>query len=176
MKKFRILACTLLVTGFGLTSCSSDDDSGDVNNEAEIAGTYNLTAVNTAEPTDFNADGTFNTNQTMESDCYDDSRIVLNSDNSFEYQRNSIVVNEDDGTSGCTEGSFGGTWEILSGSGSNVIIAAVYENSNGDNVTLNLVKDGNTITYVDAFGSYPDRNDEGGAIYVFGEVQYVFVK
>ena len=35
MKKFRILACALLATGFGLTSCSSDDDTGDVNSEVQ---------------------------------------------------------------------------------------------------------------------------------------------
>ena len=176
MKKFRILACTLLVTGFGLTSCSNDDDNGDVNNDVEIAGTYNLTEVNTAESTDFNDDGSSNENQMEESDCYNDSRIILNSDSTFEYQKNSIVVNEDDGTSGCTEGGFGGTWEILSSAGTDAVIRAVYENDNGDNVTINLVKTGNTIMYTDAFASYPDRDEDGGAIYVIGDVEYVFVK
>ena len=176
MKKFRILACTLLVTGFGLTSCSSDDDNGDVNNDVEIAGTYNLTSVITAEPTDFNDDGSSNENQMEESDCYNNSRIVLNSDNSFEYQKNTIIVNEDDGTSGWTEGSFGGTWELLSSSGSDAIIRATYENNNGNDVTINLVKEGNIITFTDAFASYPDRDDNGGAVYVIGTVEYVFVK
>src|SRR5690606_27531404 len=91
MKKFRLLALTLAITGFGLTSCSNDDDS-DANNETQIAGTYDLEEVITAEPTDFDEDGDFNENQMNESDCYDDSRIILNADNTLTYHSNSIII------------------------------------------------------------------------------------
>lgn len=173
MKKFRLLALTLAIAGFGLTSCSNDDDNNQ-NNEAQIAGTYNLEEVNTADPTDFDDNGTSSENQMDESNCYDDSEIILNADGTFTYQRNSIVVNTTDGTSGCTEGTFSGTWELLDGSGVDAVIAATYEDANGDETTINLVKEGNTITYMNLFGSYPDRNEEGGAIYTFGSVEYVF--
>lgn len=177
MKKFRILACALLATGFGLTSCSSDDDTGDVNSEVQIEGTYNLTAVNTAEPTDFNDDGTSNEDQMEESDCYDGSKLILNSDNTFTYQKNGIVVDVTEGTSGCTDATYNGTWEILNGSGSDVIIRATYQDNNDDDVTLNLVKTGNEIRYTNEFGSYPDRDgDTGGAILTFGAVEYLYVK
>lgn len=175
MKKFKILACALAITGFGLTSCSNDDDNA-VNEEAQIAGTYNLTEVRTAEPTDFNDDGTFNANQMRESDCYNDSKLILNADNTFTYHKNRIIVNTADGTSGCTEGTFTGTWTILDGSGSDAVIAATYEDNNGDETTLNLVKTGVEIIQTDLFGTYPDRNDEGGAITTFGEVEYVYRK
>lgn len=176
MKKFKVLACALVITGFGLTSCSNDDDNDNVNNEAQIEGTYNLTEVNTAEATDFNEDGTLHDNQMEESSCYDDSRIILNADETFTYHKNYILVNEVDGTSACAEGSFTGTWVRLSGSGSDAVIAATYETDNGNDVTINLVKTGNTLVYDDTFGSYPDRNEEGGATSVFGSVEYIFVK
>jgi len=175
MKKFRLLALTLAITGFGLTSCSNDDDS-DANNETQIAGTYDLEEVITAEPTDFDEDGDFNENQMNESDCYDDSRIILNADNTLTYHSNSIIINTTDGTSGCTQGTFSGTWELVDGSGTDAVIAATYEDANGDETTINLVKEGTTLTYVALFGSYPDRNEEGGAIYTFGTVEYVFRK
>ncbi|MEE1898181.1 hypothetical protein GN157_00835 [Flavobacterium rakeshii] len=177
MKKFRVLACTLLVTGFGLTSCSSDDDAGDVNNETQIAGTYNLTAVNTAEATDFDEDGTAHIDQMQETDCYDGSKLILNADSTFTFDKNGVVVNTDEGTSGCTDATYTGTWEILNGSGSDVIVRATYQDNNDDDVVLNLVKSGNEITITDEFGSYPDRDeDTGGAILTFGAVEYLYVK
>lgn len=177
MKKFRVLACTLLVMGFGLTSCSSDDDTAGVNNETQIEGTYNLTAVTTAEPTDFDADGTSHSDQMQETDCYNGSQLVLNADNTFTFEKNGVVVDTTEGTSGCTNATYTGTWEILTGSGSDVIIRATYQDNNDDDVILNLVKTGNEITYTNEFGTYPDRDeDTGGAILTFGAVEYLFVK
>lgn len=175
MKKFQILACTIALAALSVTSCSNDDDNA-VNEEAQIAGTYNLVEVRTAEPTDFNVDGTFNANQMNESDCYDDSKLILNADNTFTYHKNRIIVNTADGTAGCTEGTFTGMWEILDGSGSDAVIQAVYEDNNGDETTLNLVKTGLQLSQADLFGSYPDRNDTGGAITTFGEVEYIYRK
>lgn len=176
MKKFRILACALVVTGFGLTSCSNDDDNDSVNDEVQIEGTYNLTEVNTPVPTDFDENGTSHDNQVEETDCYDDSKIIFNADGTFTYHKHYVLVNGTDGTSACAEGSFTGSWERLSGSGSDALIQAIYETDNGNDVTLNLVKEGNTITFNDVFGSYPTRNEEGGAVNAIGNVEYVFVR
>ena len=177
MKKFRILACTLLVTGFGLTSCSSDDDSQGVNNEVQIEGTYNLTAVSTAEPTDFDQDGTSHEDQMQETDCYDGSKLILNADNTLTYHKNSVVVDVTEGNSACTEATYAGNWEILSGTGSNVILRLNYVDNNDTTVTMNVVKTGNEITYTNEFGTYPDRDeDTGGAVLTFGTVEYLFVK
>ncbi|RYJ44352.1 hypothetical protein [Flavobacterium beibuense] len=177
MKKFRILACTLLVTGFGLTSCSSDDDAQDVNNEVQIEGTYNLTAVKTVEPTDFDEDGTSHEDQMQETNCYDGTKLVLNADNTLTYQKNSVLIDVTEGNSACTEATYAGNWELLSGAGSDVILRLTYVDNNDDTVTMNVVKTGNEIRYTNEFGTYPDRDEEtGGAVLTFGAVEYLFVK
>ncbi|MCK8522474.1 hypothetical protein M0D21_12895 [Aquimarina sp. D1M17] len=64
----------VLCLGVVLTSCSSDDDSSGF---AEV--TYKLIEVNTDNPMDLNGDNIANRNETLETDCYGSSRIVLES-------------------------------------------------------------------------------------------------
>lgn len=175
MKKYKILVCTLAVAGLTLTSCSSDDDSGN-NNDSGIAGTYDLTEVLTEETTDLNDDGSFSMNQMDESDCYDGSRIVLNADNSFTYQKNTIVVNEDEGTSACSDNTYTGTWTLEGGAGSIAVIDATYEDANGQTRQITLNKEGDEITVFELFSEYPNVNDEGGYYYENGSVEYTFTK
>lgn len=176
MKKIKFLVCSALIAGFGMTSCSSDDDKNTNNDTVQIQGTYNLTEVNTAQDTDFNEDGELSSNQMDETDCFDNGRMIFNSDNTFTYDMRSIIVNEEEGTSACSgSNEVNGTWELVSGSGSNAVISAVYENNNGDNVTLNITKQGNEIWYTGT--GYADRNEEGGATYnSSGNVEYVFTR
>ena len=175
MKSIKVLAGVFALTAFGFASCS-DDDSDSVNDDNQIAGTYNLVEVNTSEDTDFNMDGTSNENQALESDCYDDGRIVLNADGTLTYYHEYILVDESNGTSTCASADYAGTWVIDMQAGSTVIIDATYVNDNDQEVDITLTKQGNRISYYNMFSEFPDRNSENGATYTNGDVEYVFEK
>ncbi len=174
MKKIKVLLCALAIAGFGFTSCEDDDDT----NQNRIAGTYNLVEVNTQAATDFDEDGTEHINQKEESNCYDGAKIILRSDQTFTFHNNYILVDETNGNATCAESTFEGTYTVESGSGSNAVITATYENNNEEDVVLMLTKVGNEISYTQAglFSQYPDRDDSGGAIYTNGSVEWVFRK
>lgn len=177
MKKLSLIFCSIAVAGLTMTSCSNDDNNDNSSDDVTIAGTYHLTEVNTEAATDFDQDGMPHTNQMQESSCYDDGKITLNSDNTFSYVLTGILINEQAGTAGCMDPvTVSGTWEIYSGTGTTAIIDATYEDENGNNVTLTLNKEENKITIYSIFTPYPDRNNEGGAYYANGSVEYVFMK
>ena len=173
MKKLNVLLCTIALAGLTATSCSSDDDNG---TNVGIAGTYVLEEVNTAQATDLNGDGSFSTNQMNEINCYDGSRIILNADNSFVYDRNRVLVDAQEGTYACAENTFTGTWMLQGGSGTSATIIANYQDGNGQSREITLNKDGDEITVIQVFGEYPNVNSEGGYFYQNGQVEYVFVK
>lgn len=175
MKKLNVLLCTLAVAGLTVTSCSSDDDSGNTN-DVGIAGTYILEEVNTEETTDLDDDGSFSTNQMNEIDCYDGSRIVLNSDNTFVYDKNRVLVNSTEGTYACSEDTFTGTWVLDGGTGNTAMITANYEDANGQARQLNFNKQGDTITVYEIFSQYPNVNSEGGFYMETGDVEYIYTK
>ena len=176
MKKIKFTLGAIIFAGMTLTSCSSDDNNDNSSNEVEIAGVYNLTEFNTNE-TDFNEDGTLNTNQVSESNCYSGSKITLNSDGSFKYQENRVLVNVTNGTSACsTPSEFLGTWTNNGGAGTTALISATYLDENETTQTLNLTKQGNKITDYRLLAQYPNRNDAGGAIYSTGEVEIIYTK
>jgi hypothetical protein len=173
MKRINLFAA-LAFAALGFTACSDDDETSTVT----YAGTYELEEVNTELATDFDMDGTAHKDQTEESDCYDAGQIKLNEDGSFTYTIARILVDEASGTSGCsTPFVANGTWEA-EGAGSSIQISAVYEDQNGDDQVISLVKNGNKITYVDdnILSRYPDRNSDNGAIYTSGSITYVFEK
>lgn len=172
MKKINLVLCSIAFAGLGLTSCSNDDDSS---NDVGIAGTYELKEFNTQNATDFNQDGTSNINQMEETNCYNNSKIVFNSDNTFTYSIKSILVNTTNGTSACAEEQVSGTWSAT-GTGTNAVITATYENSNANDVQLTLTKEGNELTNSVVLGQYPNRNEAGGAILSVGSVEMVFRK
>ncbi len=177
MKKINVMVCSLVLAGLVFTACSDDDT--DSNSESRIEGTYNLEEVNTAEATDFDMDGDSNIDQTEESNCYRDGKITLRSDNTFSYVATAILVNEQDGTTGCaTNVTYTGTWEIIEGSGTTAIIDITYEDENNDDVTLTLTKQGDQLIWEDdnIFSTYPDRNDAGAAVYTSGSTTYVYEK
>lgn len=176
MKRLNLLLCAVVATGLGFTSCSSDDDTITVNDDVQIAGTYRLTEVNTDSETDFNQDGTANLNQMNESNCYDNSEIIFNADNTFTYEIKSILVDETEGTSACNENIVSGTWVLQGGVGSTAIIDATYENPNGSDVTIRFNKEGNELTQYSLLTQYPDRDMNGGAVYSWGSVEMIFTK
>lgn len=168
--------CSLAIAGFTFTSCSDDDN--ETNDNTKIEGTYELEQVNTEEATDFDKNGTSHIDQTEESDCYDAGKIVLNSDNTFTYVKTEILVNEAEGTAGCASPvTYSGTWSAA-GTGTQAVITGMYEDNNGDDQVVILSKDGKKLTLTDdtILSRYPDRNNDGGAIYTSGSIEYVFEK
>jgi len=172
MKKRNVLLGLFAVAAMSITSCS-DDDSG---NGGSIAGTYDLEEVNITNPIDFDEDGDSNRDLTEESDCYDSGKITLNADNTLSYTYSRVSIDEQLGTDSCASNTFSGTWTLEGQTGSTTIISATYVDENNDNVPLQLIKRGNDLTYTPLIGQYPTRNDEGGAEYAIGAVEYVFKK
>lgn len=169
MKNLKFL--TAVAFSISLVACSSDDNN-DNNNSGGIEGTYNLTEFNTSAPTDFNDDGVESTNQMNESNCYNEGELTFRSDNTFDYTVSYISVNLD-GSSTCTSYEVDGTWTA-----SNNTITATYENLEGNDTTINFARsnNGNTLTETRVLTTYPDRNNDGGAINAVGTVTLVYNK
>jgi hypothetical protein len=176
MKKINLFVCALAVAGLGFTSCSDDDNEG-TNDNVKIEGTYNLKEVNTAAETDFDEDNDSHINQMEESDCYDGGRIILNSDNTFEYKMTGILVSG--GEAGCAETrTVSGVYTAQSASDpANALITLTYDD-NGTTVTRQFTKVGKELSWSDntILSTYPDRNDEGAAVLVPGGTEYVYAK
>lgn len=176
MKKIKLIVCMLAAAGIGFTSCNNDDDDPVVVPDFGIAGTYNLVAVNTGNPTDFNEDGTENTNQMLESTCYADGKIILNADGTMAYVIKSILVDTATGGSACDDFVAYGTWTLNGGSGTSAVIDVTYEAENGEDVDIRLNKTGNQLQLYSLLAQYPDRDNDGGAIYAIGELELLFSK
>ena len=174
MKRIKLLLCAVAIIGLGITSCSDDDDSNNNTNDA-ISGTYLLTELNTQNATDLNMDGTSNFNQRLESNCYNNSRIVLNNDNTFTYYSNGVAVDVANGTMNCNQNTYSGTWVLDAGTANTGIIIATYM-LNGNEATIQLNKSSEEITNYQLFVAYPDRNASGAPIYTTGEVTMIFQK
>jgi hypothetical protein len=176
MKKIRLIACALAIASFGFTSCDDDDDPVYYPTDLGIAGTYNLTAVNTGSPTDFNEDGTENENQMLESNCYNGSRIILNADGTFVYDIRQILVDTGSGSSACDDYTVLGTWVLEGGTGTSAVLTLNYEEEDGDDVEVTVNKTGGQLQIYSLLAQYPDRNADGGAIYAIGELELLFTK
>ena len=176
MKKINLLFCTLAVAGLGFTSCS-DDDNESTNDDVKIEGTYHLDEVNTPQATNFDQDGDSNIDQTEESDCYDGGKIVLNSDNTFEYVVTGILVQ--DGTTGCRDAETKtGVYTVEPASDpKNALITLTYTENN-QTVTRQFTKIGDELSWRSSaiLGVYADRDANGNPIEVPGAVEYVYEK
>ena len=174
MKKMKFLFGLLAIGALTLTSCNSDDDNDTViDNSNGIAGTYALVEYRTPGDTDIDKDGTAHPNQIDETDCYDDSSIVFNADNTLTYNYRSITISEGIGT--CATAAFGGTWEITGSSGNTVNIRATYQNATNQQVTLNFAKNGNRLTQTTLIAQYPNVVNNV-LVYSTGTVTLVFEK
>jgi len=178
MKKINLFVCTLAIAGLGFTSCSDDDNESN-NDSTRIDGSYNLVEVNTSAQTDFDMDGDSHINQMEESECYKNGKLELRSDDTFTYVVTDILIGTD-GTAGCANSeTYTGIYTKQAASNpTNALITITYANSNGATVTRSFEKIGNELTYDDdtVISTYPDRNDEGGAIRVSGGREYVYRK
>jgi lipocalin-like protein len=73
-----------------LSSCNNDDDNNNAN--ADYAGTYNMTAWNAPVAMDFDGNGTTSANFMTESNCYNNSRMTLNSNGTYNMTYNSMGI------------------------------------------------------------------------------------
>lgn len=178
MKKINLFVCTLAIAGLGFTSCSDDDNESN-NDATRIDGSYSLVEVNTDAQTDFDMDGDSHVNQMEESSCYSGGKLELRSDDTFTYVVTDILIGTD-GTAGCaTSVTYTGIYTKQAATDpSNALITITYANSNGNTVTRTFTKIGNELTYDDdtIVSTYPDRNEEGGAVLVSGGREYVYKK
>ena len=173
MKKMKFVFGLLAIAAFGLTSCNNDDENNNVDNSNGIAGTYELKEFRTPTETDINRDNTPHANQADETDCYDNSKLKFNADNTFSYDYRSVTVSE--GIATCASATYNGTWEVTSSNGDNVNIAATYKNSSDETVNVTFVKTGNRLVQTSLLARYPDvRNNV--LVYSVGTVVLVFEK
>ncbi|MFD2603703.1 MULTISPECIES: hypothetical protein [Flavobacterium] len=176
MKKINLFVSMLAVAGLGFTSCS-DDDNNSTSENVKIEGTYNLKEVNTAAETDFDQDNDSHINQMEESDCYNNGRIVLNSDNTFEYKITGILVSG--GEAGCAETkTVTGVYTSQPAADPNNALITLTYDDNGQTATRQFTKIGTELSWSDntILSTYPDRNDEGAAVLVPGATEYVYKK
>lgn len=67
-----------------VTSCASDDDSGNNNVNSDLTGTYDLTAATAPTSQDYDGDGDSNTNLVLEGACYNESWISFHNDGTYD--------------------------------------------------------------------------------------------
>lgn len=163
VKKFLFLfGITVL-----LTACSDDDDSG-TSADSQLAGTYNLTAYNIPVAVDFDQDGDVSSNLMNESDCYLDTQIVLNSDNTYTAAYNYLLIA---GNVSCTEEEAVGNWSLID----NNTIRLVDTSVEPQQVLSYTVNENQILQTLENY-PYPDRDGDGNPIYSEGTVMFIFTK
>jgi hypothetical protein len=88
----------------------------DPNANANTAGTYLMTSVNTSIPTDLNVDGNFSANQMTETNCYNNNILTLNADNTFTATQKGVeitVSGTTDVLSCYTDPNIAGSWTLV---------------------------------------------------------------
>jgi hypothetical protein len=169
MKKFKFF----LLAAAGCFVLACDDTEGDDNSRSEVAGTYNLTAFNAPMSVDFDADGTSSSNLLNESDCFDNSKLVLNADGTFTLTDNAVTINGTTASCGSqtTTGIWGRSGNTLttgSGPGNGVMTNYMYVSESGSSSA--------TITRTIADGNYPSLNGSGDPQWSVGTVNMVYTK
>lgn len=172
MKNLKMLM--LAVAGcLTLASCSDDDNNDNVNNNpnADITGTYRMTAWNAPTSIDFDGDGTSNINMMNESPCYNNSIMNVNSDGT--YTMTYRYVNIESGAVSCGTETTNGTWVRNGNSFTTTHMSAGqsmstdYSFSGGNQTTLTR----NMNNW-----NYPSINGTGGQVYSTGNVSMVMTR
>lgn len=179
MKKIYLLG-SLLFAALTFTACSDDDNNDVVVNQLDpttIVGTYQLVAVNTEQPTDFNRDGVANTNQMLETQCYNTAKITFSSlHDKFSYDRHRLSVGGLQPTALCDDLTIIGDWERVAGTSTNGTFKLTFIDGASNTRTMEFVKEGLTLKYTMMSGPYPDRDSAGNPIETPGKIEYVFSK
>lgn len=179
MKKFYLLG-SLLFAGLTFTACSDDDANvtdPDTMDPTTIWGTYALVAVNTEVATDYDQDGVAHVNQMEESDCYSTANITFSGiHDQFTYARHLLAVNEEQGIALCDDLTILGDYVRTDGGYTNGKFRLTYVNGSGETRTMDFIKEGTTLRYIEQYGKYPDRTAEGTPTKTPGVIEYVFHK
>lgn len=132
MKKFFMLAAVAIMA----MSCSDDDNSSTNNNQTSLVGTWKLTALTTDEPLDINGDDVESTDFIAETECFDETQLVFNSNSTAVMTLNYYFF-------GCYEASAPADWSL---SGNTVTFT--YDMGDGEEEMTGTVS-GNTLSIYD---------------------------
>ncbi len=181
MKNFKIFSIIVLFS-LAITSCTISDEpldavlSSQINTggtiPTSIVGTYKMTAFNTSVPTDLNNDGISSTNQMNETICFDNTLLVLNSNNTFTANTKGVDINTTTipNTMTCLfEPDTVGTYTVTG----NVLTTTYIENgvTYHDTVTIS----GNTIVSTTNNGSIVGLSG-GNPVYLTATITIIYTK
>lgn len=163
MKTLNLLLASAVCCAF--LSCSDDDSQS--NTTKSYAGTYKISSVILAGMVDFNQDGVASSNLMTETDCYNNSNIVLKDDKTFVSSYNFVAI---DGDVTCDNEIASGTWDVQ---GNQLVLTnTIIDPPLVTNITIQeniLVNNLNNSLY-------PDRDAEGNAVYSTGSVTLNYTK
>jgi hypothetical protein len=193
--KKHILLSLITLFFLGFTSCSGDDEPVDPllidNNQnggggnngggdsSSVSGVYVMTAFNSSVPIDLNADGTASVNQLDESDCFNNSFLTLNQNNTFVSESKGIEIDfmfdsqtgEETSTIICyEEEDSNGTWAV---DGNEVIFTYVVD---GETFSDTFVKEGNQLIFTVEDGSVIGTTDQGTPVYLTSTIEIIYTK
>lgn len=169
MKRFSILL--LAVAGCMATvSCSSDDDANNNNDpNADIVGTYRMTAQNSPVAIDYDGNGTSSANMMTESNCYNNTVMTINADGTYTSTYNGINISNGESTCASSQVT-SGTWQ-RSG---NTLTATTTNGGTGTNSWTWSAANG-TMSRMAANAQYPSINSTTGDFeYATGNVNYTY--
>ena len=171
MKKHLLI---LAISAFTM-SCSNDDNNDVVIPILPIvtSETYQLTAYNTATPTDLNGDGIASVNQMTEINCFNANSITVKSDNTFSAQQNGVYVETETtpATALCYEiPQISGTWTIAEGV---ITLNYTYE---GVAAEQQYVMNDTSLSSTYSDNYIVSRDDTGAAVYITTDLTIIYTK
>uniref|UniRef100_UPI00404AD246 hypothetical protein n=1 Tax=Flavobacterium sp. TaxID=239 RepID=UPI00404AD246 len=191
-KKY-LLYSFVSILSLGFIACTGDDEpvdpllldnpgivdgGGNVNNNT-VFGVYVMTAFNSSVPIDLNGDGVSSTNSFDETECFDNSFLTLNQNNTFIANSKGIEINfdfdlvtgEEISTIECfTDESANGTWAV---DGTNVVFTSTQD---GETFTDTFAVVGNTLVFTVEEGSIVGTTNQGTPAYLTSQIQIIYTK
>lgn len=174
MKKIA-LGFLVFIASFGISSCDpwEDDSYHEVtppDEDAEIPGTWKLTAITLQEAYDLNADGTASSDLMAETNCYQNELLTFNQDMTGVATSNSyanITVSGEVFNVECIEETeeMPFAWAQLQ----NTVTITL------DAQMVNATLDGNTLTYVIPEG-FVVFDSENGDVTISQDMTFVYTK
>ncbi|RZJ66306.1 MAG: hypothetical protein EOO50_10260 [Flavobacterium sp.] len=165
----KITYFLLALAGCMWAGCSSDDDGNNNNQNADIVGTYRMTAFNSPTAIDYDDDGDSSVNMMTESDCYNNTVMTLNEDGTFTSTYNGVGISS--GVSSCASSvNSSGTWTRT---GNTIATTTTAGGSGTNSWTWN--SSGTTLSRTQANAQYPSINATTGDFeYGTGNVGYTY--
>ena len=156
------------------SKCSPTENSGwagpklvpAVGQTTGAAGTYKLTAFNTTPPTDLNGDGTNSTNQMNEVNCFNNTLLILNANNTYVANSRGVDISITGAYECYTDPDDVGTWAL---SGNQLTLTS------SDTSTNLFIVSGNTLS--STFPNGTVLNNVGGVVVeLTAEITFIYTK